>query len=54
MSLWVDKHRPNNLNKLDYHKDQAQHLKKLVINIRLISYPIYVRITVNRNYIHFL
>ncbi|KAL5011739.1 hypothetical protein ScPMuIL_010290 [Solemya velum] len=30
MSLWVDKHRPNLLNKLDYHKDQATHLKKLV------------------------
>lgn len=30
MSLWVDKHRPGTLAKLDYHKDQAQHLKKLV------------------------
>lgn len=30
MSLWVDKHRPTNLNKLDYHKDQAIYLKKLV------------------------
>jgi len=26
----VDKHRPNTLNKLDYHKEQAAHLKKLV------------------------
>ncbi|XP_064637150.1 replication factor C subunit 3-like [Lineus longissimus] len=30
MSLWVDKYRPNNLAKLDYHKDQAALLKKLV------------------------
>lgn len=30
MSLWVDKHRPNSLAKLDYHKEQAQYLKKLV------------------------
>jgi replication factor C subunit 3/5 len=30
MSLWVDKHRPKRLAKLDYHKDQAVHLEKLV------------------------
>ena len=30
MSLWVDKHRPTSLSKLDYHKDLAQQLKKLV------------------------
>jgi len=30
MSLWVDKHRPTSLAKLDYHKDQAQYLQKLV------------------------
>lgn len=30
MSLWIDKHRPIELNKLDYHQDQAQHLSKLV------------------------
>jgi len=30
MSLWVDKYRPKELSKLDYHKDQANHLKKLV------------------------
>ncbi|XP_064404848.1 replication factor C subunit 3-like [Halichondria panicea] len=29
MSLWVDKHRPTLLNKLDYHKEQAAWLKKL-------------------------
>ena len=23
MSLWVDKHRPKRLAKLDYHKDQV-------------------------------
>ncbi|KAK3873446.1 hypothetical protein Pcinc_021548 [Petrolisthes cinctipes] len=30
MSLWVDKHRPKELGKLDYHLEQAAHLKKLV------------------------
>ena len=30
MALWVDKHRPTSLSKLDYHKPLAQHLKKLV------------------------
>lgn len=30
MSLWVDKHRPTMLSKLDYHKKQAASLKKLV------------------------
>lgn len=30
MSLWVDKYRPTSLNKLDYHKLQATHLKNLV------------------------
>lgn len=30
MSLWLDKHRPTLLTKLDYHKEQALHLKKLV------------------------
>ncbi|GAB6021536.1 Subunit of heteropentameric Replication factor C (RF-C), variant 2 [Chamberlinius hualienensis] len=30
MSLWVDKYRPNSLAKLDYHKNQADHLKALV------------------------
>ncbi|XP_032516812.2 replication factor C subunit 3 [Danaus plexippus] len=30
MSLWVDKHRPKDLMKLDYHKDQAVRLKSLV------------------------
>ena len=31
MSLWVDKHRPTSINKLDYHKEQASRLKKLVM-----------------------
>ena len=31
MSLWVDKYRPTSLARLDYHKDQAAHLKKLVL-----------------------
>ncbi|XP_070553436.1 replication factor C subunit 3-like [Ptychodera flava] len=30
MSLWVDKYRPTSLGKLDYHKEQASNLKKLV------------------------
>jgi len=30
MSLWVDKHRPKRLSKLDYHQEQAEHLGKLV------------------------
>lgn len=30
MSLWVDKHRPTSLSKLDYHKDQAKWLGRLV------------------------
>lgn len=30
MSLWVDKHRPKRLAKLDYHQEQAEHLGKLV------------------------
>lgn len=30
MSLWVDKYRPTCLGKLDYHKQQASHLKQLV------------------------
>ncbi|KAG0693850.1 Replication factor C subunit 3 [Chionoecetes opilio] len=32
MSLWVDKYRPKELAKLDYHLDQAGHLKKLAGN----------------------
>ncbi len=30
MSLWVDKYRPTALSKLDFHKDQAANLRKLV------------------------
>ena len=30
MSLWVDKYRPKSLTSLDYHKEQASRLKKLV------------------------
>ncbi|XP_014297817.1 replication factor C subunit 3 [Microplitis demolitor] len=30
MSLWVDKYRPSSLNKLDYHTEQAEHLKNMV------------------------
>ena len=30
MSLWVDKYRPTSLSKLDYHKDQAKWLGRLV------------------------
>ena len=30
MSLWVDKHRPKKLSKLDFHESQAAHLSRLV------------------------
>lgn len=30
MSLWCDKYRPKTLGALDYHKEQAEQLKKLV------------------------
>jgi len=30
MSLWIDKHRPRELKELDFHKEQAEHLSKLV------------------------
>lgn len=30
MSLWVDKYRPTSLSKLDFHKEQATSLKRLV------------------------
>ncbi|KAM7350601.1 replication factor C subunit RfC38 [Cochliomyia hominivorax] len=29
MALWVDKHRPRELLKLDYHKEQAENLRNL-------------------------
>lgn len=37
MSLWVDKYRPTSLSKLDYHKDLAAHLKKLVCLVCLCT-----------------
>lgn len=33
MSLWVDKHRPTDINKLDYHVEQAKKLNQLVMDI---------------------
>ncbi|KQL00064.1 replication factor C subunit 3 [Amazona aestiva] len=30
MSLWVDKHRPASLGRLDYHREQAAQLRNLV------------------------
>ena len=36
MSLWVDKYRPKELGKLDYHNEQAEHLKKLVSILNFI------------------
>jgi hypothetical protein len=38
MSLWVDKYRPNSLAKLDYHKNLAAHLKKLVRSHHRITF----------------
>lgn len=32
MALWCDKYRPTALNRLDFHCDQAEHLKKLLAN----------------------
>lgn len=32
MSLWIDKHRPTSLSKLDFHRQQADQLSKLVKN----------------------
>lgn len=29
MALWVDRHRPRELSRLDYHRDQAIHLRNL-------------------------
>lgn len=29
MALWVDKYRPHELSKLDYHVEQASDLKRL-------------------------
>ncbi|XP_037936414.1 replication factor C subunit 3 [Teleopsis dalmanni] len=29
MALWVDKHRPRELSKVDYHQEQAENLKNL-------------------------
>ena len=40
MSLWCDKHRPKTLAVLDYHKDQAEQLKKLVSNFFLFLFKI--------------
>lgn len=31
MSLWVDKYRPTKLSNLDYHLEQAEDLKNMVI-----------------------
>ena len=28
--LWVDKHRPTSLDKMDYHKDLSSRLSSLV------------------------
>jgi hypothetical protein len=30
MALWVDKYRPNQLSKLDYHKEQAEQIQRIV------------------------
>lgn len=37
MSLWVDKYRPTTFSKLDYHKEQAEYLKNMVI-IKKLKY----------------
>jgi len=30
MALWVDKHRPRKLSKLDYHRKQAERWERFV------------------------
>jgi hypothetical protein len=30
MSLWADKYRPQSLDKLSYHNELSEHLKKMV------------------------
>lgn len=30
MSLWVDKYRPSTLAKLDFHREQAERLERMV------------------------
>ena len=47
MSLWVDKHRPTNISKLDYHKDQAENLRKLVCEWTRYGVAIIGRISVS-------
>lgn len=37
MSLWVDKYRPQTLDKLTYHVELSAHLKKLVLIHRLVN-----------------
>ena len=37
MSLWVDKHRPTSLSKLDYHRDQAKWLIRLVSVVKVLT-----------------
>ncbi len=32
MSLWCDKYRPNSLSKVDFHRPQSEHLKRLISN----------------------
>lgn len=39
MSLWVDKYRPTSLSKLDYHKDQAKWLGRLVSRVTYAKEP---------------
>ena len=41
MSLWCDKHRPKTLASLDYHKEQAEQLKKLVSQYQFKSINLY-------------
>jgi hypothetical protein len=30
MALWIDKYRPQTLDRMDYHVEQAQSLKQMV------------------------
>ena len=35
-SLWVDRYRPTSLSKLDYHKEQAKWLGRLVRKVYIV------------------
>ena len=51
MSLWCDKHRPKTLSTLDYHKEQAEQLKKLV-SLYYFIHPVLWNLNLNQTKVH--